>query len=169
MDDLQLVERFQAGEVSVFSELFERYRTDVEAWCLSMLKNESVSEEVAQDVWLTLFQYLPIFRKDCAFKTLLYQTTKSRVFMWLRDQKTPEESFAPSDLENLPIASGESPDTDLMVNDMLKNLDTDERILILAKIEGYTDEELADKTGSSLAAVKTRLHRTRQKLKEEYA
>jgi DNA-directed RNA polymerase specialized sigma24 family protein len=52
---------------------------------------------------------------------------------------------------------------------LLQRLEPDLQTLVLAKMEGYSNEELAQRTGRSLRTVERRLHLIRRKWEEEPA
>ena len=63
-DDIQLVERAQAGDREAFKELVERYQRKVYGICYGMLKEQEASLDVSQEVFLKVYRYLEKFNKQ---------------------------------------------------------------------------------------------------------
>ena len=56
--DLQLFQRFIAGEEEVMMEMFDRHHHRIYLYCLKMVGERDVAEDLAQEHWLRLISYL---------------------------------------------------------------------------------------------------------------
>jgi RNA polymerase sigma-70 factor (ECF subfamily) len=56
MDDHELLGRIRAHDERAFAELRSRYQAQLFAWIQHITLNQDLSEEVAQDLWLYLWQ-----------------------------------------------------------------------------------------------------------------
>ena len=63
-DEVQVVERARAGYLEAFEELLGCHQQRVMGVVLSILKEPMDAEEVAQDVFLTVFEKIDHFRGD---------------------------------------------------------------------------------------------------------
>lgn len=167
MSDQESLQAYRDGEETGFDQLYKKYRTYVYNCCLGIVRHPDDAEDVSQKVWLSLSSYLSRFEERCDFKTLAYRVAKTNSIDFLRKKKlrSVEILMAPEDIANLEVVDPMSPDHNLMLEDVLKRLPASERTLILDKIEGYTDKELADKHGKSVNNIKTDLFRIREKLR----
>ena len=73
--DEVLVQRFKNGDRSAFSELVDRHQHRVYSLCFRWMGNQQAAEEVAQDVFVSLFRALGRFRGEAKFSTWLYRIT----------------------------------------------------------------------------------------------
>lgn len=83
MSDEELIALFQAGpnrvsEPDAFRELFQRYHSRIVAWCFRFLGEAEAASDVAQEVFLKMFKYLPGFRGDSKFSTWLYVIARNQ-------------------------------------------------------------------------------------------
>ncbi|MFQ6613649.1 MAG: RNA polymerase sigma factor [Fidelibacterota bacterium] len=72
-NDDQLIHEFQNGHRQAFDELVRRYLDSVYAFFFRLTSDEMESEDLAQDVFLQLYKYLPKFRFESSFTTYLYR------------------------------------------------------------------------------------------------
>jgi len=61
------VQRLQAGEAEVFDALFRQYFEKVLRQAMHFLGNAAEAEEVAQEVFLAVYEKAHTFRGDAAF------------------------------------------------------------------------------------------------------
>ena len=74
-DDLELVERFQNGDVSAFDQLVAKYQDKVYDIVYSHIRNVEDAYDLSQEVFLKTFKSLGRFRKKSSFYTWLYSIT----------------------------------------------------------------------------------------------
>jgi len=178
MTDYEAMLAYKTGDQDAFSYLFEKYRRVVKSWCFRHLQDNADAEEASQQVWLDLSQYLLNAKsgedyisdemKAGRFRNLAYRVAKNRSLDLIRNrdsQTSSEILMGPHEIENLSVEAESAPDYDLQVNDLLKTLDLDERVMILLKVEGYSDEELADKYDKPINTIKSDIFRIREKLR----
>ncbi len=71
--DSELVRRFNAGELSAFSEIAVRYRGRMFEVSFARLRNRSDAEEIAQDTLLNAYRALGRFRGDSSLSTWMHR------------------------------------------------------------------------------------------------
>lgn len=182
-EDAALVARSQAGDFDAFEELVRRHQRRVYALALGITKNAAEAEEVVQDTFLSAFQHLDSFRGDARFSTWIFRVASNHALMKLRKKK-PEAMGDATDLEPKMHAMGTSPfdalslwarRPDEAVDDRqvqealeasLERLSPDDRALLLLRaIEDASHEDLAHQFGTTVPAIKSRLHRARLQLR----
>jgi RNA polymerase sigma-70 factor (ECF subfamily) len=180
LPDDALVRRVRKGELQAFNLLVLRYQNRVFSMVHRIVGIPSETEDLAQEIFVTLYRSLHSFRGDCAFSTWLYRITvnqcKNRLkFLQRRNfhraqdiDDTPEKNF-----ESARSMAFADPEQQLMGRQMesliqteLANLEEDFRIiLILRDIEHLSYDAIAEITSLPLGTVKSRLHRARALLK----
>lgn len=171
-----LVQAARSGDRFALSTLAERHQQRIFSFGMKMCGNTDDAQEVAQETLLTMVRSLRNFRGDASISTWLYTVARSFCIKKRRRTKgapTRHESLDRATQEGA-AASAPSPEQTLLghetrdaVTAALDNLERDAReIVVLRDMEGLTAPEVATITGLSVAAVKSRLHRARQVLRE---
>jgi RNA polymerase sigma-70 factor (ECF subfamily) len=186
--DLDLVERLRAGDATALEALMERYTARVYRLAYGITRNEADAQEVAQDVFLTLFRKIHTFEGRSALGSWIYRVTTNAALQKRRGQRKDREVALEPPLPAFDAnghragnpASGEAdwsrtPEADLLSQEMRDILnkamdglpDQYRTILLLRDIEGLSNEEVAQVVGDTVPAVKSRLHRARMALRDE--
>ena len=185
-DEVQLVERARAGDLEAFEELLGCHQQRVMRVVLSILKEPMDTEEVAQDVFLTVFEKIDHFRGDSSFSTWLHRVAVNAALMRRRkskaDRSVPLDDVMPSFDERGHLAvdiadwSQQAGDPVLareageVIEAAVEKLDEMYRTVFgLRDVQGFSTEETAEILVVSVPAVKARLHRARLFLRRELA
>src|ERR1700738_794614 len=173
-----LVSRAQAGDEAAFREIVERYQSKVFSIIHGIVRQRNDVEDIAQQVFAKLYVSLKSFDFRSSLITWIYKITVNECFDYLRKRKVRKlvyESDLSEDevrrVENTePHVDRQTPaDTSLAQRDyvvkLLTRVSPEERMLLMMKeVEGYSVEELAEKTGMNENTIKVKLFRARQKL-----
>jgi len=176
--EASLVQSARRGDRAALSQLLERHQQRVFGFGMKMCGDVEDAKEVAQETLLTMARAMRDFRGEASISTWLY--TVARSFCIKKRRRT---KGAPAQHEPLDRASGEAaadrdaistPEQTLLGRELreavtaaLDRLDPDWReVIVLRDIEGLAAAEVAQVTGLSVAAVKSRLHRARVALRE---
>lgn len=161
-----------------FAELYERYANKVYRKCLTMLKNESDAKDESQNVLLKALLNVSKFRGDSSFSTYIFRITYNNCIDFLK-QRQKKSNFQLTDYnlkdEDLVIDEFELEDNRLFTEkkekeliEAIEKLNADERVILLMKYnDGYKIKEISDFLNISESAVKMRLKRIREKLKNK--
>ena len=177
--DEVLVQRFKNGDRSAFSELVDRHQNRVYSLCFRWMGNRQAAEEVAQDVFVSLFRALGRFRGEAKFSTWLYRITvnhckNQRLYQDRRAHSKHDSMDAQHD--DAPVRQLVSPDrgadrtalqsdAERMLQSGLSALDEEHRQIILMRdLEDMSYEEIASILELPKGTVKSRLHRARAEL-----
>jgi RNA polymerase sigma-70 factor, ECF subfamily len=156
-------------------------RSYVFSVAMKYVKDEDAAADVAQDALLLAHRHRHTFRGDSLWTTWLYRIAATSALMYLRKRRRLSRelpsSGAPSNDEDGdgtalldarpdPHASPEevAADDELLakVADRVHRLgDKYAPIFWMRYLEGYTETEIAERLGLSLATVKTRAHRAK--------
>lgn len=179
-EDVKLVLRIKAGEISAFNELVSRYQKIVINTCYRFLLSKEDAEDVSQDVFVEVYQSISSYRAEAKLSTWIYRiaVTKCLDEIKRRNRKKRITSVGKIlHLDNLVnwIAGGERPDKALDTDDrmkaVLRALDTlpdSQRVAFtLSKIEGYTNTEIAEIMNTTLLAVESLISRAKKKVSAE--
>jgi RNA polymerase sigma-70 factor (ECF subfamily) len=151
-----------------------------------MVRSDVDAEDVTQDVLLQVVRKLPTFRGESALPTWLHRVTINTALSHRRKRAVREEhrsrdpfdtvlaerpaSGAGWDGASAPEAQLLSRETRALIEHAIARLPATYRaVFLLADVEGLSNAEIADRLGLSLAAVKSRLHRARQLMRDALA
>ncbi|MBX7115089.1 MAG: sigma-70 family RNA polymerase sigma factor [Myxococcaceae bacterium] len=177
-DDSQLLEKALAKDNAAFAELVRRYRDPVYGLALRMTRSEADAAEVTQDAFLAAYRHLSEIRTDQAFGAWVHRIAANQALMKLRHRKvvanveaplpTPEFNERGSLVEEVadwnPTALEQSLDAELgkAISHAADELPEEYRqVFLLKDVEDLTYEQIAEITGDSVPAIKSRLHRAR--------
>lgn len=163
-DDAELVGGAREGDLEAFDALVHRHSGAMYRVALRILGDPEDAQDAAQDAFLDAWKGLASFRGDSAFGTWLYQIVTRRCLRVLRRRRTaaplPEQlvSTAPGPER---VAQDRSQLHDLQ-EILAARLTHEQRVaLVLRELEGCSYEEIAEIVGSTVPAVKGRIHRAR--------
>ena len=177
LDEKELIERSQKGDIDAFEELVARYERKVYTIAYRYMGNPEDASDLAQETFLKVFKSIDKFRGESSFSTWIYRITanickdelrkikrkpqtsldqeiwldEGSVIRQVVDEKpTPDEVFEQKELWNY-------------LQDLIANLSPEYRmVIVLQDINGYSYEEIAQITETSLGTVKSRLNRARR-------
>lgn len=166
-DDFSLIKRFIEGDELVFSELLKRHKEKVRNIIYITLSNADGVDDIAQEVFITVYKHLKNFRFESQFTTWLYRITINKCKDHLR-KKNIRSIFLPlKDEEPVFESIDENTDIKNIVRNTIATLPDKLRIpLVLKDLEGFSYQEIADTMGCEIGTVKSRIFRAREALKK---
>ncbi len=171
-DDV-LITLFQSGEEEVFRILVERYTQRVRNLIYSIFNEASLVDDIAQEVFIRVYEALPRFRFESSFYTWLYRITVNKSRDELRKRKTRKffslHSMLDASSEELQSKIRVFPEDGSakeLVSKGLQQLPEKFRIpIVLKDIDGLSYEEMAEIMQCEVGTVKSRLSRGRAMLR----
>ena len=146
-----------------FDRYIGLYRGAVYSAALFVVKSQADADDIAQDVFLNLYRVKPEFSSDEHAKAWLLRCAVNESINLVRSYA--RRNAVPLEDENIPAAAESG--TDSEVTAALDRLSPKLKVVMyLHYYEGYPVEETAKLLKISVAAVKWRLRRGREKLKD---
>lgn len=165
-----------------FQNIFVEFQPKILRY-LTRLIGEAEAEDLTQEVLVKVNEALPDFRGESQLSTWIYRVATNAALDRLRSPSYQRDSQTCSvssehEVENQNTLTGEKtplPESQIFRKEMheciqvfVQRLPENYRIvLVLSEFEGLSDSEIARAVGVSQGAVKIRLHRAREKLKQE--
>ncbi len=179
-----LLRRLRDRDERAFRELIDDHRDRVFNITYRMLGNRAEAEDVAQEVFITVFKTIESFREESKFSTWLYRVTvnhcKNRIkYLARRHDRDKDELDETSQQTNgaisgLPVRAAQpdkalaSAQMEKLLQQAIADLDEDQRaVVILRDVEDLSIEEICEITGLPDGTVKSRLHRARLVLRKK--
>jgi len=168
-DDYSIIRQFIDGDKFAFQILVKRHKEKVRNIIYITMNNSALVDDIAQDVFITVYRNLKHFRFESQFTTWLYRITVNRCKDYLRKMNV-RKIFFPIE-EGTEVSEYPTPveDNDIsrIVMDAISKLPVKLRMpLILKDIEGFSYQEISETLKCEMGTVKSRIFRGREKLKE---
>jgi RNA polymerase sigma-70 factor (ECF subfamily) len=175
-NDEELVQRAQQDDERAFGELVRRYEHKVYSLALRMVRNPEDAEDVLQDTFLRAFRGIKSFKGNSTFSTWIYRIAANSALMRLRKKQLPTVSIEDASEREAPIAIADwkpgpveqllTQETFRAMEDAVDSLPAEFRqVFILRDVEELSNAEVAEILDLSVAAVKSRLHRARLRVR----
>lgn len=167
---VDLVRRAQKGEETAQRELIVAYQHRVAGFIYAMTTRREYVEDLSQQVFIKMIRALDRLEAPAQFESWLFRLARNTCIDQLRSQKL-RRIFLPfgEEHENIPEPPG-AVDTEELdaLRHALAQLRPQDRALLALVQEGRSHAEIAEILSTSVAAVKARLHRAREHLREHY-
>jgi RNA polymerase sigma-70 factor, ECF subfamily len=178
--DEELVRKSKEDDERAFGELVSRYESKVYSLALRMVRNPEDAEDVLQDTFLRAYRGIKSFQGASTFSTWIYRITANSALMRLRKKQLPTISIEDQDERETPVNIADwspGPSEQLMTKELQDEMDEAidtlppefRQVFILRDIEERSNAEVAEILDLSVAAVKSRLHRARLKVRNRLA
>jgi len=179
--DKLLIERALAGDSGAFDQLVARHRDRMHRQLYNRCMDPEQIEDTVQETFLQAFRALGQFRGMSAFSTWLYriahniclrkrQQARRVSALSIEEMSESSEDSAPRELPD--TAAG--PEEEALGRELREAMDREvadlpeswRSVFILRDLEELSTEEVSKALGITEAAVKARLHRARERLKQ---
>ena len=161
------------GDERAFQLIMEEYRPHLLWFVRGMVRDRELSEEIAQEVFLSVYRHLPRFSENCLFTTWLYRLARNEALDALRSAGRRPAIDHSYDVAVIEAAQLQNDDIDTLVAsiwiavaDLAEPL---KRPLLLREVTGLSYREIAETLDIPLSAVKWRIYRARDLIQEAVA
>jgi RNA polymerase sigma factor (sigma-70 family) len=171
LSDEELVKLFISTQKnSYFEVIYDRYADKIYRKCYSFLRDSAKSEDFMHDIFLKLILNLSSYKENSKFSTYIYSITYNYCIDHIRQAKKMQEVELEGDFEEEDSSWAETKEMDAQkLNKALDSISTEEKTVILMK---YQDDlsisEISEALKISESAVKMRLKRTKEKVRNFY-
>lgn len=183
ISDAELIHRLINGEEQAFRQLIEIYQAMVFKTCFHILRNREDAEDIAQDVFIEIFESIHQFRKESRLSTWLYRIAINKSLnhirrnkfkllissldhFFSRDKNTgfdPEDPSAGNSPENIDYTERAH-----IMQKAVESLPENQRIAFtLSKYDELSYQEIASVMELSLSSVESLIHRAKMNLQKK--
>jgi len=169
------LKRAQKGDDLAFANLVEAYQRPVYNLCYRILGNPGDAEDAAQETFIRAYKALHRYDPSRKFSTWLLSIASNFCIDQHRRKKLPTFSYDALETPNLPEkalgmeAMLMQEEKQAQVSGLLEKLaPKDKAAVVLRYWYDYSYEEIAGSLSMSVSAVKSRLHRARKELANEW-
>lgn len=172
VSDERLMLEYGKGTAQAFDVLYDRHRGPLYRYVIRRISNRETANELYQDIWERVIKSRKKYKPKAKFTTWLYQIAHNRIIDQYRKQK-PETDIEqttlidPSDDMTESIHQQQSQQR---LQQAIERLPEEQRDTLLLRMEACFDlNQIAEITGVSYEAAKSRLRYAVNKLKQEMA
>lgn len=178
--DTICINRTLNGDFSAFEELVDKYQGRIYRHLRKIVRDDHQAEDLLQETFFSAYKGLGSFSGASSFSTWLFRIATNAALMFLRknahdhveyddetasqahEMMTSSPEFIKTPLEMLLSMEGKK-----ILEETIGDLPIIYRtVIVLRDIEGFSLEETADVLGITIPAVKSRLHRARNIVRE---
>jgi RNA polymerase sigma-70 factor, ECF subfamily len=183
-DDIKLMLEFKGGSKEAFNRLVDKYSKPIINYIYRFTGSREDSEDLAQDVFMKIFNSAKNYEASAKFTTWLYRIASNISIDYIRKRKSkgPHDSLdehkadETSGMQNQLADKNQKPADKLLeqketgenIERALQTLPENQRAAIILKIYGEKSyAEIASILGTSPASVESLMWRARQGLKNK--
>jgi len=188
-DEAQLILSSQHGDVNAFNQLVMHYQHTMYSAIFRMLADPESAADVTQDAFFAAFRNIRSYRGGSSFRAWLLRIGSNMACdHWRRLQRHPAQSLdalteedvshapdllsalATADLEGNPEEYLLSQELQELIQQGLQQLPLEQRAaIVLCDIEGFSYDEVAIATQTTLGTVRSRISRGRVRLRHYFS
>jgi len=171
LTDEELVHRTLAGEQDAFAELVRRHRRAALARALGLLGDPAEADDIAQEAFVHAYEQLATCRHPSRFSawllTIVHRRSLNRLRTIRRRRLVPLDDTIPTERHDAPIRELERADLRARLVAALSRLAPIQReIVLLADIEHWSHDQIAQATGVSVLMSRRHLSDARRRLRD---
>lgn len=180
MNEWILIEQLKKREEGAFKTIVETFQNLVYNTALGIVQNAEDAEDIAQEVFVQVYQSIQSFKGESRFSTWLYRITISKSldherrkkrkkrFAFIRSlTETQNESPVHAADFHHPGVVLDSKENASIIFKAIQKLPTNQRIsFTLHKVEGLSYKEISEVMETSISSVESLIHRARNNLKK---
>jgi RNA polymerase sigma factor (sigma-70 family) len=180
LDERTLVEKLKNGDDAAFKLIVETWQNMVYNTALGIVQSAEDAEDIAQDVFVQVYQSVHTFKGDSKFSTWLYRITVTKCLDHERRKKR-KKRFAfvksifgndsqlvvnPPDFHH-PGVTLDKKETAAALFQAIRQLPDNQRVAFtLHKIEGLSYLEISDVMKTTVSSVESLMHRAKTNLRK---
>ncbi|MCK8479471.1 RNA polymerase sigma factor [Psychroserpens algicola] len=180
MTETKFIEELKLKSPMAYSQLLDDYQQKVFSTCISFVPNKEDAEDIAQDVFIEVFNSISKFKGDSKLSTWIYRITTNKCLEFIRKRNT-KKRFAflqsitgntiPMDKTNYfteinhPGILLEHKELNETLFKAINNLPENQSVVFtLHKIDGKSYQEISEITQRSLSSVESIMFRAKKNL-----
>ncbi len=172
--EAELIRQAQAGDMTAFAELVEKYQAFVYNLAIRTLNHPQEAEDLTQEAFVRVWRALPHFRQQAKFQTWLYRIVTNLCYNRLPHLRRELTALGQEMLDDIPDETFTDPahqvatkEQQMFLHQQIDQLPESYRLLISLRYHsGLSYNEIAEVLGVPLGTVKTGIFRARAQLRQ---
>lgn len=175
-----LIEQLKKGDEAAFKAIVTQWQDMVYNTILGLVQNETEAEDLAQDVFVKVYESIGSFKGESKFSTWLYRIAVTRALEFLRSKKRKKRfgflqplfgddnavTVQPADFHH-PGISLDNKERAAHLFGAIAKLPENQRVAFtLHKLEGVSYKEISEILGTTVPAVESLMNRAKNNLRK---
>jgi len=182
LSEIEFIKKLKLKSTNAYSNLVDDFQQKVFGTCISFVPNKEDAEDIAQEVFVEVFNSIEKFKGDSKLSTWIYRITTNKCLEFIRKKNT-KKRFAflqsitwnsiPMDKTdyfteiNHPGILLENKELNATLFKAINSLPNSQTVVFtLHKIDGRSYQEVAEITGRSLSSVGSIMFRAKKNLQK---
>lgn len=182
MEEQDFIKALREGTNQAYGQLLDEYQQKVFGTCISFVPNQEDAEDIAQDVFVEVFNSISKFKGDSKLSTWIYRISVNKSLEFIRKKNTKKrfgfmQSLLGNDLPidrssyftefNHPGIQLENKEKNEILFAAINKLPEAQRIVYtLNKIDDLSYQEVSEITQKSISSIESLLFRAKKNLQE---
>lgn len=174
MTDQALIIQFQSGDSKehAFTQLLKRHREPIFFQIKKMVIDHADADDIAQAVWIKVWNKLDGFKQESAFSTWLFRVAYNETLNFIAQKKRIQGQTKQNYLKQAnehPITQNGLKETAIQIKLERAIIELPEKqrfVFILRYYEGFDYEKIATITGTTVGGAKANYHQAVKKMTE---
>ena len=174
MTDQALIIQFQNGDAkeSAFTQLLKRHRETVFFQIKKMVLEHADADDIAQAVWIKVWNKLDGFKQESAFSTWLFRVAYNETLNFIAQKKRLKTHTTQNELDHSlehPSSQNALKETTIQIKQERAIAELPEKqrfVFMLRYYEAYDYEKIASITGTTVGGAKANYHQAVKKMTE---
>jgi RNA polymerase sigma-70 factor (ECF subfamily) len=181
LDERILVERLKQGDEAAFKTIVETWQNMVYNTALGIVQNPEDAEDIAQEVFVQVYQSISSFKGESKISTWLYRITVTKSLDHERKKKRKkrfafvrslfgeqnEAIVEPPDFHHPGVALDNKENAAILFK-AISELPENQRVAFtLNKVEGLSYQEVSEIMKTTVSSVESLMHRAKNNLRKK--
>lgn len=183
MENEEFVGRLKRRDAGAFRALVEEHKDRVYNTCVGFLHQKEDAEDLAQEVFIQVYDSIDTFREDSSLATWIYRIAVNKSLELIRHRKRkkrwaffeslmnpggePDEVRGDEFFVHPGIELERKERAEILFREIEKLPENQKVAFTLHKVEGLAYREIAAVMDTSLSAVETLIHRAKKNLQKQ--
>ena len=182
MTEEEFIDQLRQHHRNAYAKLLDDYQQKVFGTCLSFVPNKEDAEDIAQDVFVEVFNSIHNFKGNSKLSTWIYRITTNKCLEFIRKRNTKKRfAFLQSitgstisidrssyftDLNHPGVLLENKQRSETLLRAINQLPDAQRLVFTLHKIEGKSYNEIGEITNKSLSSVESLMFRAKKNLQK---
>ncbi len=171
-EEFFILQKMIEGDENAFKYFFDTYYDDLCNFVNSYLRDETLSEEIVQNIFIYFWEKKNFLQLNCSVKSYLFTASKNKSLNYLRNVKNQNRLTGELILQSEILTAGadqylEVEELKQIINEAIESLPPKCKTIYQLSRDGeMTNREIADELGISVKTVENQITIAIRKIKE---
>lgn len=173
MTDEKLMHAVKGGDMAKASILFDRYNKHLYNFFVKITYDRDLGHDLTQNTFLRMIRFKHTYKSDAKFKSWIFQIARNVYADHYRSNKILKSDYDEVEMigqkvEAIDVQMANDEREKLLYIAMYKLNEDQRELLLLSKFQKLKYEEIASIYETTVGAIKVKVHRAINKLKDNY-